>query len=66
MSKAEWLRHAGEVGYRELDQPARAEHVKGCRSCKARARTQRANRNARDRADAYRGLGLTKTPYGWE
>ncbi len=30
------------------------------------AARQRRNRNARERADAMRLLGLVKTPYGWE
>lgn len=30
------------------------------------ARRQRRNRNARDRDQARRDLGLVKTPYGWE
>ena len=30
------------------------------------AARQRRNRNARERNQAMRDLGLTKTPYGWE
>jgi hypothetical protein len=30
------------------------------------ASRQRRNRNARERHDACRSLGLTKTPFGWE
>lgn len=30
------------------------------------ASRQRRNRNARERADVMRSLGLVKTPYGWE
>jgi hypothetical protein len=75
MTREAWLKHRTEVlskayGESKLT-PEEAsvfmrEHAKDCRDCKARARTHKANRNARERDGAMRSLGLTKTPYGWE
>ena len=33
---------------------------------RAEVARQRRNRNARERSDVMRSLGLVKTPYGWE
>ena len=43
--------------------PVEGELAKAVR---AEAARQRRNRNARERSDALRSLGLIKTPYGWE
>lgn len=63
MSKAEWVRHADEVG---RDVVKRAEHQEVCPTCKARRRTRKANRIGRERNSALRSLGMTRTAYGWE
>jgi hypothetical protein len=70
MTKNAWLAHALEasiaMGTDAVSKTARMEHARTCELCAQRRRTLRANRNARDRAYAYRSCGMTKTPYGWE
>lgn len=50
-------------GRRVYDAPVAVDLAKAVRREAAR---QRRNRNARERADVLRSLGLKKTPYGWE
>jgi hypothetical protein len=81
MSRSDWLKHRTEV-YESLgldpdptkatDETKRAFLAhrgvdrKACKLCNARGRTARANKNARERNEVYRSLGMTKTSYGWE
>jgi hypothetical protein len=81
MSRSDWMKHRTEI-YLSLGMdpdPTKAtdetkrrflEHRgvgrKACKLCNSRGRSIRANKNARERNDAMRSLGLVKTSYGWE
>ena len=76
MSRKEWDEHMATLGLatkvvrgplgNDSAEASLAHMRSGCTVCAARKRTHKANRQRRDRHGAMRGLGLVKTPYGWE
>ena len=57
MTKIEWQRHVREAGKHDPT---------GCPDCQARRKTRQRNLSQRSRYQAYRSVGMVKTPYGWE
>jgi hypothetical protein len=60
MTKKEWLRHAESIGIKFMEADTRKAHINSCDICKARAKTQRKNRLARERHEAYTSAGLKR------
>jgi hypothetical protein len=69
MTKEKWIEHMEESGMvrpsRGGDKEAWKELISyhkliGCESCKARAKTRKANSNRKAREDCYRSAGLVK------
>lgn len=56
----------GELREWEYQQPRHDPHSDLAQEVRREASRLRRNRNARERNQAMRDLGMTKTPYGWE